>query len=107
MNIVLIWKVHFTNYQWCSVANVRYYLKLTNLSSAYIQAGFCNDFAGINGYKDGKPIKGNANQVRGASRRCVLRDLVPTEADVRSCRAWTCAARNAVVVVAKILKVNS
>ena len=77
---------------------------ITNLSSTFIQASFCNDCALINGYEDGKPVKGNAHQVRGAGRGSVLCDLVPAEADVRSCGARTRAARNDVVVVATILR---
>ena len=73
---------------------------ITNLSSTFIQASFCNDFALINGYEDGKSVKSNAHQVRGASRGSVLCDLVPTEADVRSCGARTRATRNDVIVVA-------
>ena len=79
---------------------------ITDLSSTFIQANFCNYFALINGYEDGKPVKGNTHQVRCASRGSVLCDLVPAEADVRSCRARTRAARNDVIVVATILEVN-
>ena len=79
---------------------------ITNLPSTFIKASFCNDFALINGYEDGKSVKGNAHQVRGASRGSVLCDLVPTEADVRSCSARTRAARNYVTVVATILELN-
>ena len=79
---------------------------ITNLSSTYIHAAFCNDFSGINGYKDWKPVKGNAHQVRGALGRSVLRDLVPSEADVRSCSTRTRAARNDVIMVATMLEVN-